>query len=61
MTPLQLGTQEYVNTQINLLAIVASQPFYKALVLWGFFGQFYFCFSSAFQKQRILHVPGTTF
>ena len=32
MTPLQLGTQEYVNTQKNLLAIVASQPFYKTLV-----------------------------
>ena len=30
--PLQLGTQEYVNTQKNLLAIVASQPFYKTLV-----------------------------
>ena len=28
MPPLQLGTQEYVNTQKNLLAIVASQPFY---------------------------------
>ena len=33
MTPLQLGTQEYVNTQKNLLAIVASQPFYKTLVI----------------------------
>ena len=33
MTPLQFGTQEYVNTQKNLLAIVASQPFYKTLVL----------------------------
>ena len=32
MTPLQLGRQEYVNTQKNLLAIVASQPFYKTLV-----------------------------
>ena len=32
MTPLQLGTQEDVNTQKNLLAIVASQPFYKTLV-----------------------------
>ena len=30
--PLKLGTQEYVNTQKNLLAIVASQPFYKTLV-----------------------------
>ena len=31
--PLQLGTQEYDNTQKNLLAIVASQPFYKTLVI----------------------------
>ena len=36
MTPLQLGPQEYVNTQKNLLAIVASQPFYKTLVSFIF-------------------------
>ena len=42
MTPLQLGTQEYVNTQNNLLTIVASQPFYKTLVANSTVTQTYF-------------------